>query len=191
MEFGEVVEMVVERTKRADKISEIRGGINAAISLFASANFSHDRTEIENFVISSSLYAQSFDITDTPFANFKVIDYIRPTGYRKNLNPRDPKKIFQGGCEVLDTYYRSGDNIIFKLSRLQSELKIGYFHYHPILVADDDEDWMLDELTEAIVLHARGKIMRSVGEDTEANNNTKEALFLWEAFKSASSEVQT
>jgi len=189
MDFGEICTMVVDRTKRPDKLTEIRSGVNAAIAFFASANFPHDRVEL-TFPINSTQFVQSFDITASPFLRYKVMDYIRPTGYRKYLNWRDPKKIFQNGCENLDVYYRSGNNIVFKLSMLQSTLELGYFQFHDLYDDDTDTDWMFDQLTEAIVLHARGKVMRDIGEDGEANNNIKEAMFLWEAFKGQAAEVQ-
>ena len=185
MNFGEMQDLIIRRTKRPDKADTVRDGINAAIAFFASANFDADRVEIEEFAISSTLFAQSFDITASPFARFKVIDYIRPTGYSKYLAWRDPKKIFNNGSEMLDVYYRSGNNIIFKLCRLQSTLKIGYFQYH-VRLEDDDanaEDWILDELTEAVSLYTRSRVMRDIGEDAEANNNYKEALLLWEVYK--------
>lgn len=191
MNFGEMQDLVIRRTKRPDKVAVVRDGINAAIAFFASANFDADRVELTH-TVDSALFAQSFDISDSPFVRFKVIDYIRPTGYRTYLRFRDPKHVFNNGCEMLDVYYRSGNNIVIKLCRLQSTLEIGYFQYH-VRLADDDgeeEDWILEELTEAVSLYTRSRVMRDIGEDTEANNNYKEALLLWEVYKQSIANLQ-
>lgn len=192
MNFGEMQDLVIRRTKRPDKADIVRDGINAAIAFFSSANFDADRVELTNFSIDSTLFAQSFPINTSPFERFKVIDYIRPTGYSRNLAWRDPKHVFNNGYETLDVYYRSGTNITFKLCKLQSELKIGYFQYHERLEDDDDdaEDWILDELTEGVSLYTRSRVMRDIGEDTESNNNYKEALILWESYKQSIAAVQ-
>lgn len=191
--FGEMVALVNRRTKRPDKADIVRDGINAAISFFSSGNFDADMIELPTFAISSTDYAQSFAINTSPFERFKVINYIRPTGYTKKLEWRDPKHIFDGNCEKLDVYYRSGVNIVFKLCRLQSQLKLGYFQYHERIDDDDDdaEDWILNELTEAVSLYTRSRVMRDIGEDTEANNNYKEALILWESYKQSVVNVQS
>lgn len=190
MAFGDAIADVISRCKRPDKLADIKGAINAAIAFFSSYNFDADLVELPNFAIDGQLYAQSFPINTSPFVNFKVISYIRPSGYRRNLAWRDPKHIFANGCESLDVWYRSGHNIIFKLSSLQSELKLGYISYHPILVDGTDTDWMLDEMNEAVIQYALSPIMKSIGEDAESNNNLKTALFLVEAYKNATNPVQ-
>lgn len=192
MDFGEMQDLVIRRTKRPDKADTVRDGINAAIAFFASGNFEADRVELDAFSIDSSLFAQSFDISASPFVRFKVIDYIRPAGYNRKLDYRDPKHVFNNGKEMLDVYYRSGVNIIFKLCRLQSTLKLGYFQYHLRLDDDDADstDWIMTEMTEAVALYARSRVMRDVGEDTEANNNYKEALILWEVYKQSINAMQ-
>lgn len=191
MTFGEMQELIIRRTKRPDKVDSVRDGINAAIAFFAAANFDADRVELTH-TIDSTLFAQSFDITTSPFVRFKVIDYIRPSGYSSYLKWRDPKKIFNNGSEMLDTYYRSGNNIVLKLCRLQSTLEVGYFQYHARLedTDTDEEDWIMDELTEAVSLYTRSRVMRDIGEDAEANNNYKEALLLWEVYKQSVANVQ-
>ena len=189
MNFGEMLATISSKTKRPDKLSDIRTAVNAAVAFFATANFPHDRVDFD-FAISSSDYVQSFDITASPFVRFKTIDYIKPAGYFKNLDWRDPKKVFQNGQECLDVWHRSGNNIVFKLSRLQSSLKIGYFQYHAVMTTDAATDWILDEMTTAVEDFARSRILEDIGETTESARYFARALLFWEAFKGSSVEVR-
>ncbi len=184
VQFSEVVQSVVDRTKRADKRAEIKAAVNQAVAYFATANFPNDLLEIAAFAIDETESVQSFDISDVAnFTRFKRICYIRPSGFNKVLAERTPDKMFHDGRECLDVWYRSGNNIIFKLSRLQSTLKIGYFSYHEKMVEDADEDWILDELTTAVEDFATARIMRSIGEDAEAIRLRQEAMISYEAYK--------
>ena len=189
MSFGDMITTVISKTKRPDKTSDIRSAINAAVSFFATANFPNDRVDLEH-AISSSEYTQSFDISARPFVRFKVIDYIRPAGYSKYLDWRDPKKVFQNGQECLDVWHRSGNNIVFKISRLQSSLKIGYFQYHVVMTEDANTDWILDEMNTAVEDFARSRILEDIGETTESARYFARALLFWEAFKGSSVAVQ-
>lgn len=184
MEFGEVQALVIDTTHRPDKLSEIKVGINAAIAFFASANFPQDLVEVTDLSIDSAEFAQSFAITDgANFTRFKKICYVRPSGYSKNLDFRTPDKIFQNGRECLDVWYRSGNNIIFKLSRLQSTLKVGYYQYHEALVDDDDTDWILDQYHMFAHDWAASRILKAIGEEAEAVRLRNEAMLLWESAK--------
>jgi len=188
MNFGEMIAIVASKTKRPDKLSDIKTAINAAIAFFSTANFPHDRVDLD-LTISSSEYTQSFDITVSPFTRFKKIDYIRPAGYHKYLDWRDPKKVFQEGRECLDVWHRSGNNIVFKISRLQSTLKVGYFQYHAVITADATTDWILDEMATAVEDFARSRILEDIGETTESARYFARALLFWEIFKGQTVEV--
>jgi len=189
MQFGEMIITIISKVKRPDKIADIKTAINAAIAFFATANFPQDRIDLTH-IISSVDYVQSINIVLSPFTRFKIIDYIKPTGYFKNLAWRDPKKVFQNGYECLDVWHRSGNNIVFKLSRLQPSLKIGYFQYHTVMTADTATDWILDEMTTAVEDFARSRILEDIGETTEAARYFARALLFWEAFKGSSVEVR-
>ena len=150
MQFSDAIQEVIQTVKRPDRRTDIKTRINRAIAFcVTSGTFAADLVELQ-LAIDSTLYAQSFDVSDTPFARFRKFKYIRPTGYTKYLTWRDPSRVFDGGCESLDVWYRAGNNCVFKLSKLQSTLEIAYYQYHATLVADTDEDWMLDEMWPCI-----------------------------------------
>lgn len=181
MDFSEAVQLIVDRCKRPDKTEDIKAAINRAIGLFAVKNWAHDLVELTH-TITSTEYAQSFDITAAPFARFRKIKYIRPTGYRKYLSWRDPAHIFNDGKECVNTWYRAGNNIVFKLSRLQDTLEIGYYQYHATLIDDADTDWMLDQIWPALHDYVLGNIHGEIGNDQERARMENKGMLLLDAF---------
>jgi hypothetical protein len=151
MNFLEAQDAIIQLVKRPDKRTDIKGHINRAIGLFAAGGtFFADLVELTH-TIDGTQYAQSFSVATTPFARFRKIKYIRPTGWKRYLNWRDPSTVFDtNGCESLNVWYRAGNNIVFKVSTLINTLEIGYYQYHTILVDDEDTDWMLDEMWPAV-----------------------------------------
>jgi len=182
MDFSEAVQLINNITKRPDKTAEVKAAINRAIGLFAVKGWAHDRVELTHNIVSTD-YAQSFAINAAPFARFRKIKYIRPTGYRIYLAYRDPSRIFQpNGHECLDSWYRSGVNIVFKLSKLQSSLEIAYYQYHLAMLADADTDWMLDEVWPALHDWTVADIMGQIGNDQERARYQAKATVLLDAF---------
>lgn len=182
MDFGEAVQLIVDRVKRPDKTEDIKAAINRAIGLFAVKNWAHDIVELTHTIVATD-YAQSFDITAVPFERFRKIKYIRPTGFRKYLSWRDPSRIFQpNGAECLDVWYRSGNNIVFKLSKLQPTLEIAYYQYHLAMIADDDTDWMLDQVWPALHDYVTGNIHGEIGNDQERARYESKGMLLLDAF---------
>lgn len=182
MDFSEAVQLIVDITKRQDKIPDIKAAINRSIGLFAVKGWSHDLVELTHN-INATEYAQSFAINAAPFARFRKIKYIRPTGYRIYLTFRDPSRIFQpNGHECLDSWYRSGINIVFKLSKLQPTLEIGYYQYHATLVGDTDTDWMLDEIWPALHDAVAADIFGQIGNDQERARYQSKSTVLLDAF---------
>jgi hypothetical protein len=151
MNFGEATDAIVSLIKRRDKEAAVKGHINRAISFYvAFGTFAHDMVELPTFAIDGTLYAQSFAINASPFTRFRKLKYIRPASYLDYLHWKDPATIFTGTCEQVDCWYRSGVNIVFKLSMLQPTVALGYYQYHAALVNPADTDWMLDEMWSAV-----------------------------------------
>jgi hypothetical protein len=168
VDFGTARSVIGDTTKRPDKIAEIKNAINAAIEFYSnSSDWSNDLVET-TVNINSTLYAQSLTIASS-FTRFKKIKYIRPTGWQKYLTWWDPATIFdENQNEIVNTWYRSNSNIIFKLSTLASSLEIGYLQYHNYLVADSDTHWMLDIFPQMIMDKACERIFSLIGNDTES-----------------------
>lgn len=181
MNFGDAAAKIVDRVNRADKLQAAKDGINDAIATFATRPFVADLASATLTLVSST-YEQSFDTTVSPFARFRKVKWIRPSGYRKYVVYRDPAKIFQNGCETRDVYYVEGVNLIFKLSALQSTAAIAYYQYHTQLEDDIDEDWMLDKMWPAVRAYALSSVFGEIGDDAERARYEKEYLLKWSMF---------
>lgn len=168
MNFGDAVTVVLGLTKRPDKSFEAKAAINKAIEVYVkAANWAADLVEL-TVNVTPTLYAQSFLIS-AELAYFRKIQYIRPTGVDKYLTFVTADKIFQpDGCEQLNTYYRAGDSIIFKVRNLTPTLEIGYYRYWPYLVNNADTHWMLDIIPSMITDKAISEVWDSIGADAEA-----------------------
>lgn len=183
MNFGEAVDNLVRRIKRPDKVLDAQDAINRAIGLFATSTFYHDLVELTHTLPSPGEYIQAVDITAAPFARFRKIKYILPTGYRKYLTQMDPSRIWQNNCESINTWYRGGNYIRFKLSDLVNTAEIGYYQYHVVLEDDADEDWMLDQMWPAVQAYALAELFADIGNDADAASFNKRWPVLLNAYK--------
>jgi hypothetical protein len=183
MLFGEMVDKVVTRTKRPDKLDQVQDAVNNAISFFSlGASFSQDLIE-GTVVIDGTLYAQSL-IISANLARFRRIKYLKRTGARGYLKKADPLKVFDAaGCEQLDRWYRSGDNLVFKLAVLSPTLEYGYFAYPALLEDTDDAHWMMDVVPLMVFNKAASEIFSSINEDGDARTHEARAMQMFEIAK--------
>lgn len=182
MNFGEAVEVILRRLKRPDKTEDAQDSINRAISIFATANFYADLAETQ-IDLAGQDYLQEVAINASPFSRFRKIKYLRPEGYYTYITWTDPSRIFTQGCEQLNTWYRSGNNLVFKLSSLADTAQVGYYQYHEYLVDDDDTDWMLDEMFPAVLSYALSELFQDIGDDATADRYTRRWPVLLQTFK--------
>lgn len=175
MDFQTATDEIIDLIGRPDKETSVKRCINRAIQRFvASGTFAHDFVEPVGFAIDPTLYAQSFDITASPFVNFRKMKYMKLPGAKDYIKWIDPSQIFSNNCEATNVWYRSGNNIIFRTSTLSATLLLGYYKYHPPLVADADTDWMLDELWSPVHDLAVSFAMQDIGNTDESNK-----YFVW------------
>lgn len=171
MNFTEVVQEVVSITKRADKIADIRRNVNSAISeACLGTNFARDHDELL-LPISSSEYAGSIQLALLP--RFRKIHYIIPTGYACPIKSIEAPAVFEAGVEQVDRYYISGDQINYKLSKLSSGFKVGYFRYPPTLTDDNPAFWLLEIAPYMIIDSAAAKTFRNIGDETSATQHDR------------------
>lgn len=164
MQLSEMIDKIIDRTKRADKRAEIIDAINNALSFFSlGASFSQDLVEA-TVTIDGAVYAQSI-VVATEFTRFRRIKYLKRTGTKSYLKQADPLKVFDKyGCELLDRWYRAGGNIVFKLAVLSPTLEAGYYQYPELLEDDADTHWMLDIVPLMIFNKACAEIFQSIGD---------------------------
>lgn len=168
MNLGQAAAVVLSLVKRPDKQAEIRASINRALEFYVkAANWSADLVE-GSVAISSSSYAQSLSIS-AEFPRFRKICYLRPADTTRYIKYIPPDKIFTpDGCEQINTYYRAGNNLVFKLSDLSTALLYGYYQYYAYLTTDADTHWMLTACPTMITDKATSEIFDSIGADAEA-----------------------
>lgn len=183
MNLGELKAWVIRTVKRPEKAADIVDAINSAIE-FAAANGDFAWDLVEGTVdIDSSLYAQNIVISSA-FTRFRKIKYLRPSGYTRYINWRDPSRIFDNkGLENVDCWYRAGDNIIFKLSNLQSAMLYGYYSYPARLSASSSTNAYTEQMTTTIHALACAYIYEDIGNEAEAARLTARGMKFLEVHK--------
>lgn len=178
MNLGVMKDWLVRTTKRPDKRDDqIQDAVNAAIEYATTqGDFAADLIE-GSIALDSALYAQNLVISTT-MPRFRKVKYLRPSGYRRYLKWKDPSKIFSDPSrdyagtlvsnEALDVWYRAGDNLVFKLSVLQTTMLYGYYTYPTFLTTDTDTHWMLDQMRTCMHDLACWRIFEQIGNESEA-----------------------
>lgn len=188
MDLSEMIDKVITRTKRPDKRDEIIDAINNAISTFSlGASFAQDLVE-GTVNITATEFAQSLSISAN-FTRFRRIKYLKRTGAKNFLKQADPLKVFdRNGCELLDRWYRAGNNIVFKLKTLSATLEYGFYQYPELLEDDADTHWMLDIVPMMIFNKACAEIFQSIG-DADADYKLCEGR-AWQLFEIAKQDFE-
>lgn len=191
MPLGTLRDRIIRKIKRPELEEDIIEAINDALEMIATlGDWSKDLVE-GTLAISSSVYAQNIVIS-TNFVRFRKIKYLRPDGYSLPLTWKDPSRIFQKkspgvGIEQVDVWYRAGDNIVFKLSVLSSNMLYGFYQYperfDPTDYDDIDTHWYIDQMESAVYSLALSKMFEDMGNTSEATRLQNRALTLLELHK--------
>lgn len=169
MNFLEVTTEILSSLKRPDKLSDIKREINSAINFCClETSFARDLVEATVSIPNTDCVGSIALSTLTRFRKFK---YIRPVGTNCYLDPVPPDRIFQGGREQVNTYYVSGDNVIYRLSKLNTSLLVGYYTYPIVLSADTDTHWLLGISPYMIINRALQFLFAGIGDDTSAKHH--------------------
>lgn len=173
MDFGTMADNITTRLIRPDKDLEAKDAINDAIE-FCTVNgdFANDLVE-STVAVESTVYSQSIVISTT-FTRFRKIKYLKPLGYTKFLEWRDPSRMFDmDGNQCRDVWYRAGDNIVINTSSLIETMLYGYYQFPERLDDDADTHWMMDYMYSAIFNLACADMWDSVGNAEEGTRYRK------------------
>jgi len=179
MNLGEMREWVLRTIGRPERLQQALDSINSAIEyVTAKGDFASDLIE-NSCNLSSSVYIHAIDITTT-MPRFRKIKYLRPDGYSVYLKWKDSSRVFVEkapgvGTELIDVWYRAGNQLLIKLSVLQSILHFGYYIFPERLVDTADEYWMLDQMPTVIHAFAVALEYESIGNESEASRYDKKA----------------
>lgn len=164
MNFSQVVQAVLDITKRPDKLAEAERAVNAALSFFClKEKFQQDLIE-DSIAISPTLYGDTISLASlTRFRHFK---YIKTPGTLGYLNRLGSDKIFTpGGAMQRNCYYVAGTNLTYILSTLAATLEVGYYTY-PATLSGTQTHWLLDMIPQAVIDQAASKIFQLIGDDS-------------------------
>jgi hypothetical protein len=173
MNFGTMATNIATRVIRPDKEDEIKEAINDAIE-FCTVNgdFASDLVE-STVAVNSTVYSQSI-VVSTTFTRFRKIKYLKPLGYTKYLDWKDPSRMFDtAGNQCRDVWYRAGDNIVINTSALIETMLYGYYQFPERMDADEDTHWMMDYMYSAIFNLACSDIWDSIGNAEEGTRYRK------------------
>lgn len=170
MNFSEVVQEVVNITKRPDKLAEIRTQVNAAINFCCiEIEFGRDLEEVLYPLSDPSAYIHSIPLTE--FIRWRKFCYIKAPSSKHCLQQRDPDKIFEAGKEARDVFYIAGNEVKISLCATSPSLIIGYFRYPPVLTDSSPDFWLLEVSPYMIIDKACASIFLGVGNNTEASSH--------------------
>lgn len=164
MNFTEVVNEVVDITKRPDKIKDIRREVNAAINFFSvETNFARDRSE-QSVAIDATIYAQSIPLS--VLTRFRKVDVIKPSG-RCSLSNKEPSNIFtRNPSDATNVWYLAGNQINISTDSLNATLLLAYYSFPPILTDIAPDYWMLEVSPFMVIDRAASKIFANIGDDS-------------------------
>lgn len=179
MNFSEIVAAILSILKRPDRIGDVRREVNAALNFFASdLNSTRDVQEVLQ-AITATEYTQALALT--LFPRFRKFQYIRRAGTKEYLTIIEAKKLLTRDCETADKYYIAGNSLKISMTKLASNLDIGYYQYPPVLTDSlvNNSHWLLDAAWPVIYDRALGKMLGSIGDSTAASRHEGFAVAGW------------
>lgn len=172
MNLGELRSWVLRTIKRPDKLLDATDAINGALEYITTkGDFAADLVEGQAN-LTPTAFAQAITIS-TEFPRFRKMKYLRPDGYYTYLHWKDPSRVFVEkapgvGNEQVDVWYRAGDQILIKLSQLQSILHYGFYRYPVRFENTTDTYWILDQMSATVHAFAVALLYEEMGNAEEA-----------------------
>jgi hypothetical protein len=181
MNFSQVVQAVLDITKRPDKKVETERAVNAALSFYCTkAEFELDRKEV-SIAITANSYAGVVDISAS-VTRFRRFIYINKPGALGYLTKIGPDKLFTPGhITQKDVYYLIGRELNYVLSTPASTLNVAYLQAPPILT-NDDTFWLLDVADSCVIDKAASRIFQLIGDEQSMGAHNAMAREFYDAF---------
>ncbi len=169
MNFSQVVQAVIDITKRPDKTVETGRAVNAALSFYCiKGEFVQDLLEYA-LAISNTEYTGQVALTS--LTRFRRMKFVNVDGLRNYLKLIGPEQLFTpGGGVQTNVYYITGNQLNYSLSSLASKLNLGYYSYPPEL-ANSDTHWFLDAAHPCVIDRAAGIIFKHIGDENSMNTH--------------------
>lgn len=164
MNFQEIVQAVIDITKRPDKKAESERAVNSALSFFhTNSRFEADRVET-TLAIPADIPANTVSISS--LVRFRAFHVVKARNSRIPLSKIDPSNLFApDGITQVNKYYVAGTNLTYILSNSDTILDVLYYQF-PAVLAGTQTDWMFDAISSSIIDHAAATIFKQIGDDT-------------------------
>jgi hypothetical protein len=181
MNFSQVVQAVLDITKRPDKSVETARAVNAAISFYCvKAEFEQDMKEV-SVPISSTTYGGSVDIAAS-CPRLRRILYINKPGALGYLKKIGVDQLFvPGRTTQTDCYYLIGTVLNYVLSTQASSLNIAFLQA-PAELSNNDTFWLLDVASACVIDKAAARIFQLIGDEQSMNAHNAMATEFYNAF---------
>jgi len=166
MALGDVVYTVIDITARVDKESYIRATANSIIRSIASLrDFPETLVELP-LTVSGTATAYLIPLA----TDFRKVAYLRPSNVFAFLTELNPKRAMLNGREVVNCFYRSGNNLVVRIqvAHITTTLAYGYYAHPATLVGDAETNWVLDNYQDVVIDLLAAKVFRITGDENSA-----------------------
>jgi len=167
MALGDVVNTVIDITARMDKEAYIRATVNSIIRSIASLRDFPETLVEAPVTVSGTATAYIIPLA----ADFRKVAYLRPSNVFAFLTEITPKRAMLNGREVVNCFYRSGNNLVVRIqvAHMTTILAYGYYAHPAALVGDGETNWVLDNYQDVIIDLLSAKVLRVTGDESGAN----------------------
>jgi len=168
MALGDVVSTTIEVTGRPDKENYIRASVTSLVRMLAGLkdnplSLVDAPQTVSNTILTHTIVAP---------ADLREVAYIRPVPFNAFLTAINPRKAMHNGMPVVNCYYRQGNSIIVNLEQghQTDTLVFGYYAHPPVLIADTDTNWVLDNYQDVLIDLLCAKVFRVTGDKASAQS---------------------
>jgi hypothetical protein len=181
MNFSQVVQAVLDITKRPDKLVETQRAVNAAVSFYClKGEFDQDKKEA-SVAITANSYGGTVNIA-TPCPRLRRFVYINKPGALGYLTKIGADKLFTPGhVTQKDVYYLIGQELNYVLSTPASTLNVAFLQAPPVLTGTDTY-WFLDVADACVIDKAASRIFQLIGDEQSMGAHNAMAREFYDAF---------
>jgi hypothetical protein len=182
MNFGDLINNVIVRTKRSDKVDVIAQSINKAVVEFCRMKkFGKDLAYEQWAVPAPDQGNRLLHIEWSEIAyDVRAFELIRGINDSCGLDRIASNQTLMRGKVVEGTYYESGAGIHLSLRVPTDVIILSYYYLPPRLVAASDEHWVSRAISEELIERAAAILFRTVGEDREADRIMQLSMLAYE-----------
>jgi len=182
MNYGDVINNVVTRTKRGDKVDVISQAVNKSVADFCRMKKFGKDLAYEEWAVpaadqgSKLLHVAWSDLTYT----VRAFELIRGINDSCGLELVASNQTLVRGRVVEGTYYESGAGLHLSLQIPTDVIILSYYHLPPRLSVATDTNWVTEAIPDELIERASAILFRTIGSDSEADRLMQMSLMSYE-----------